>query len=78
MIILSMLLFIVISGPITEWESLPNRTVEITLPYNKRAYHPIIEIGLCRYMKYSASDEIILKAGKQCYRISTHSFEINK
>lgn len=76
--ILAVLLLTTIAGPILEWEPLPNRTIEITLPGDRRIYRPIIEIGLCANMRYTAADELILRAGRECYRVSTQPFEIKK
>lgn len=78
MIMLAALILTTVAGPILEWKSLPNRTIEIMLPGDKRIYRPIIEIGLCANMKYTAADELILRAGKECYRVSTQFFEIKK
>lgn len=76
---LLLLLFLtVLSGPMMQWEALPNRTIEIKLPDNRRIYHTIIEIGYCGNMQYVGPNENILRAGNQCYKVSTEPFEIRR
>ena len=66
-------IILLIGLSIPSWEALPNRMVLI----NGVSYHAIREINYCERMHFKKYDEIILKAGKVCYRIDRMGFRVD-